>query len=90
MINNKEKIAVLCNEQLLRAMFNLGRCLSEESPRWREREDLSMFKDVVKVCLDYEQKPAKKAEKLKQSRNSNEVNVEKYSGLRIRLLLDQL
>ncbi|KAJ9189566.1 hypothetical protein P3X46_000841 [Hevea brasiliensis] len=43
-----------------------------------------MFRDAVQDCLDYEQKPAKKAEKLKQWRNSNEVNVEKYSGLRIR------
>uniref|UniRef100_A0A2C9W1U1 Uncharacterized protein n=3 Tax=Manihot esculenta TaxID=3983 RepID=A0A2C9W1U1_MANES len=57
---------------------------SDESPRRRGHADLSMFKDAVKDCLDYEQKPAKKAEKLKQSRNSNEVNVEKYSGLRIR------
>lgn len=54
------------------------------SPRQREQADLSVFRNAVQDCLDYEPKPVEKARKLNQSNNLNEANVEKYSGLRIR------
>ncbi|XP_050235366.1 uncharacterized protein LOC126683496 [Mercurialis annua] len=56
----------------------------EELTRRRGQADLSVFKDAVKDCLIQDTKPVVKAEKFKQSKSSNEVNVEKYSGLRIR------
>ncbi|CAI0557696.1 unnamed protein product, partial [Linum tenue] len=63
----------------------------EGSPR-RRREgkaaDLSVFKDAVRDCLDFDvNKLAEKSKKLKNHRpsakKSGEANVEKYSGLRI-------
>ncbi|XP_012081771.2 protein MCM10 homolog [Jatropha curcas] len=58
--------------------------LSDESPRRHGQVDLSVFRDAVQDCLDHDAKPVHKSEKLKQARNSNDVQVEKYSGLRIR------
>ncbi|CAN0846123.1 Protein MCM10 homolog [Linum grandiflorum] len=57
------------------------------SPRRRGKAaaDLSVFKDAVRDCLDYDvNKLVERSRKSSQlSKKSTEVNVEKYSGLRI-------
>ncbi|EEF31558.1 conserved hypothetical protein [Ricinus communis] len=64
---------------------SLGFLSDDESPRRRGQADLSVFRDAVQDCLNHHDlKPVGKAEKLKQSRKSNEAHIEKYSGLRIR------
>ncbi|GAV62905.1 zf-primase domain-containing protein [Cephalotus follicularis] len=57
------------------------------SPRCRGQADLSVFRNVVEGCLDYEPKPVDKQinSKLKRPMNSNDDHeVDKFSGLRIR------
>lgn len=44
---------------------------------------MSVFRDVVNDCLDYNPEDAKKSQKPKQGKNSNEIEVDKFSGLRI-------
>ncbi|KAJ4846175.1 hypothetical protein Tsubulata_026966 [Turnera subulata] len=53
----------------------------------RGNEDLSVFRDAVQDCLDYKPKPVGKVGKPGKpnlTKNSNEANMEKFSGLRIR------
>ncbi|KAI5577516.1 hypothetical protein BDE02_09G119000 [Populus trichocarpa] len=65
-----------------------GYLSDDGSPRRKGQADLSVFRDAVQDCLDYEPKPVVKAgKKLNVLKNSTEANVEKYSGLRIRNLL---
>ncbi|XP_057966484.1 uncharacterized protein LOC131156650 [Malania oleifera] len=57
------------------------------SPSWRMRNaDMSVFRDAVQDYLDYEPEPepTKQTPKFNGSKNSNDVQVEKFSGLRIR------
>uniref|UniRef100_A0A2N9ISX9 MCM10 OB-fold domain-containing protein n=1 Tax=Fagus sylvatica TaxID=28930 RepID=A0A2N9ISX9_FAGSY len=56
-------------------------------PKRTGQADMSVFRDAVQDCLDYEPEPAHKAGKLKGSKTSNAADVEKFSGLRIRNLL---
>ncbi|KAE8008753.1 hypothetical protein FH972_005236 [Carpinus fangiana] len=59
--------------------------LSDDGSQRRAGEvDMSVFKNAVQDCLDYEPKPVQKAGKLKESKASNDAEVEKFSGLRIR------
>ncbi|GMY05448.1 protein MCM10 homolog [Fagus crenata] len=53
-------------------------------PKRTGQADMSVFRDAVQDCLDYEPEPAHKAGKLKGSKTSNAADVEKFSGLRIR------
>ncbi|KAL6957923.1 hypothetical protein U1Q18_044472 [Sarracenia purpurea var. burkii] len=63
----------------------MGRYLSDDgSPKQMGRVDMSVFRSAVQDCLDYEPENAKKAIKSNQLKKSNEAEVEKYSGLRIR------
>lgn len=50
----------------------------------RGQVDLSAFRNIVQDCLDYEPKPVDKITKPKLSKKSNDPEVEKFSGLRIR------
>ncbi|XP_044490364.1 protein MCM10 homolog isoform X2 [Mangifera indica] len=61
-----------------------GYLSDDGSPRQRGQVDMSAFRNVVKDCLDYEPKPVDKTGKLNQSKNLNNPEVEKFSGLRIR------
>ncbi|KAJ0077208.1 hypothetical protein Patl1_36030 [Pistacia atlantica] len=61
-----------------------GYLSDDGSPRQRGQVDMSAFRNVVQDCLDYEPKPIEKAGKLNQSKNLNNPEVEKFSGLRIR------
>uniref|UniRef100_A0A6N2L4A8 Uncharacterized protein n=1 Tax=Salix viminalis TaxID=40686 RepID=A0A6N2L4A8_SALVM len=62
-----------------------GYLSDDGSPRRKGQADLSVFRDAVQDCLDYEPKPVTKAaKKLNALQNSTEASVEKYSGLRIR------
>ena len=61
-------------------------CLSDDghgSPNHREKPDMSVFRDAVQDCLHYDPpKPKPKTKPLL----TNDADVEKFSGLRIRLL----
>ena len=73
---------------LLYSCYPCAGYLSDDgSPRQRGQGDLSVFKDAVKDCLDKGPKLNEKAPKSNQSKNRNDDTLEKYSGLRIRLLL---
>ncbi|KAJ0011211.1 hypothetical protein Pint_34297 [Pistacia integerrima] len=61
-----------------------GYLSDDGSPRQRGQVDMSAFRNVVQDCLDYEPKPVEKTGKLNQSKNLNNPEVEKFSGLRIR------
>ncbi|XP_031265724.1 protein MCM10 homolog isoform X1 [Pistacia vera] len=61
-----------------------GYLSDDGSPRQRGQVDMSAFRNVVQDCLDYEPKPVEKSGKLNQSKNLNNPEVEKFSGLRIR------
>ncbi|CAK9144921.1 unnamed protein product [Ilex paraguariensis] len=54
------------------------------SPRRLGKADMSVFRNAVEDCLDYEPKPIKKAPKSNHLKSSNDIKVEKFSGLRIR------
>lgn len=70
-----------------------GYLSDDESSRRKGPADMSVFRNAVQDCLDYEPVHVHKAAKLKASKASNEAEVEKFSGLRIRsviLLLEEL
>lgn len=48
---------------------------------------MSVFRDAVQDCLDYDTEIAKKAAKSKHTKGSSDAEVEKFSGLRIRYVL---
>ncbi|GFP89049.1 protein mcm10 homolog [Phtheirospermum japonicum] len=56
-------------------------------PKQTRRVDMSVFRDVVQDCLDYDPKNAEKSQRPEQGKNSNDVDVDKFSGLRIKGLL---
>ncbi|OMO74513.1 Zinc finger, Mcm10/DnaG-type [Corchorus capsularis] len=60
-----------------------GYLSDDGSPRQRGKADLSVFKNVVKDCLDYEPKTIEKPAKSKP-KSSRDIQVEKFSGLHIR------
>ncbi|KAF5448981.1 hypothetical protein F2P56_029471 [Juglans regia] len=61
-----------------------GYMSDDGSPRRTGQADMSVFRDAVQDCLDYEPKPVPKSGKLKSSKASSNAEVEKFSGLRIR------
>ncbi|KAJ8572204.1 hypothetical protein K7X08_008715 [Anisodus acutangulus] len=54
------------------------------SPKRLGKADMSVFRDAVEDCLDYDTEIAKKAVKSKHTKGSSFAEVEKFSGLRIR------
>ncbi|KAE8690679.1 Minichromosome maintenance 10 isoform 2 [Hibiscus syriacus] len=60
-----------------------GYLSDDGSPRQRGKSDLSVFKNFVEDCLDYEPKPVERHAKSKPP-SSNDIQVDKFSGLRIR------
>lgn len=48
---------------------------------------MSVFRDAVQDCLDYDTEIAKKAVKSKHTKGSSDPEVEKFSGLRIGYVL---
>ena len=64
-----------------------GYLSDDELPKRTGQADMSVFRDAVQDCLDYEPEPAHKAGKLKGSKTSNAADVEKFSGLRIRSMI---
>lgn len=61
-----------------------GYLSDDGSLRQRGQVDMSAFRNIVQGCLDYEPKPVDKITKPKLSSKSNDPEVEKFSGLRIR------
>lgn len=64
-----------------------GYLSDDGSQRLAGEVDMSVFKNAVQDCLDYEPKPVQKAGRLKESKASNDAEVEKFSGLRIRSVI---
>ncbi|XP_023512916.1 protein MCM10 homolog [Cucurbita pepo subsp. pepo] len=56
----------------------------DESPRRAGHADMSIFRNAVKDCLDYSHIPTEKSGKTNRSKASNDVTIEKFSGLRVR------
>ncbi|KAK9677550.1 hypothetical protein RND81_11G151200 [Saponaria officinalis] len=56
----------------------------EERRRRNGNVDLSAFKSAVEDCMDYDVDTAKKTLKSNSSKNKGDLDVEKFSGLRIR------
>ncbi|PHT97636.1 Rac-like GTP-binding protein ARAC3 [Capsicum chinense] len=54
------------------------------SPKRLGEADMSVFRDAVQDCLDYDTEIAKKTAKSKHTKGSSDAEVEKFSGLRIR------
>ncbi|KAG8368085.1 hypothetical protein BUALT_Bualt15G0008600 [Buddleja alternifolia] len=52
-------------------------------PRQMGEVDMSCFRDAVQDCLDYDPKNVKRSLQSKQGKSANEIEVEKFSGLRI-------
>ncbi|KAJ8424863.1 hypothetical protein Cgig2_003150 [Carnegiea gigantea] len=64
---------------------SLGYLSDDELPRRRSGNvDLSAFKAAVEDCMDYDVETAKKALKSNKLHNPTNLDVEKFSGLRIR------
>jgi minichromosome maintenance protein 10 len=62
--------------------------LSDDGSQRRAGEvDMSVLKNAVQYCLDYEPKPVQKAGKLKESKAYNDAEVEKFSGWRVRSVI---
>lgn len=66
----------------LELLFNWTGYLSDDaSPKRGGDVDMSVFRNAVQDCLDYDPQTSKKEIK---SKNSSDGSVEKFSGLRIR------
>ncbi|XP_051136967.1 uncharacterized protein LOC127255477 [Andrographis paniculata] len=52
-------------------------------PKQRANVDMSVFRDVVQDCLDYDPEDAKKSHKVNSRKSSSDIEVDKFSGLRI-------
>lgn len=62
-----------------------GYLSDDGSPKRRGQADMSVFRDAVQDCLDYDHETAKKALKAKSNKSSKDTTeVEKFSGLKIR------
>ncbi|GAA0143374.1 hypothetical protein LIER_04071 [Lithospermum erythrorhizon] len=61
-----------------------GYLSDDGSPRRKRKADMSVFREAVEDCLDYDTKAAQKAVKSNAKKTSNDSEVEKFSGLRIR------
>ncbi|KAI3804025.1 hypothetical protein L1987_32193 [Smallanthus sonchifolius] len=64
-----------------------GYLSDDGSGRQRRHADMSVFRTAVEDCLDYEPETSKKNLKSNRAKSSSEVDVEKFSGLRIQNLL---
>ncbi|KAK9070873.1 hypothetical protein SSX86_009441 [Deinandra increscens subsp. villosa] len=60
-----------------------GYLSDDGSGRQRGQADMSVFRTAVEDCLDYEPETSKKNLKSNRVKGSNDVDVEKFSGLRI-------
>lgn len=56
----------------------------DESPRRAGPADMSIFRNAVKDCLDYDHIRTEKNAKTNRSKASNDISIEKFSGLRMR------
>ncbi|KAB2602403.1 MCM10-like protein [Pyrus ussuriensis x Pyrus communis] len=61
-----------------------GYLSNDELRSQRGPADMSVFREAVEDCLDYQPKPVQKAGKLNRPNASTDPEVEKFSGLRIR------
>lgn len=68
-------------------VFFIDYLSDDGSPKRLGEADMSVFRDAVQDCLDYDTEIAKKAAKSKHTKGSSDAEVEKFSGLRIRYVL---
>lgn len=61
----------------------IGYLSDDGVPRQTGPVDLSGFRDVVEDCLDYDSKRAKRSLNSEQGKGPKDVEVEKFSKLRI-------
>lgn len=61
----------------------IGYLSDDAVPRQTGPVDLSAFRDVVEDCLDYDSKKAKRSLNSEQGKSSKDIEVEKFSKLRI-------
>ncbi|CAN6554618.1 unnamed protein product [Malus baccata var. baccata] len=61
-----------------------GYLSNDELRSQRGPADMSVFREAVEDCLDYQPKPVQKTGKLNRPNASTDPEVEKFSGLRIR------
>ncbi|KVH96525.1 protein MCM10 homolog [Cynara cardunculus var. scolymus] len=61
-----------------------GYLSDDGSARQRGQADMSVFRTAVEDCLDYEPETSKKPLKSGHAKSSSDIEVEKFSGLRIR------
>ncbi|GAB4853177.1 hypothetical protein Ancab_017364 [Ancistrocladus abbreviatus] len=59
----------------------------DELPKRKSSADMSVFKNAVEDYMDYDAETARKAVRSNRSKNSNDPEIEKFSGLRIRNLI---
>ncbi|XP_058190299.1 uncharacterized protein LOC131307683 isoform X2 [Rhododendron vialii] len=64
-----------------------GYLSDDGSPKRVGQASMSVFRTAVQDCLDYEPESTKKSIKSNQIKKSNDAEVEKFSGLRIRNVL---
>lgn len=65
--------------------LNLGYQSDDGLPKRMGQPDMSVFRDAVQDCLDNElEQNIRESHKKKGTKKSNDADVEKYSGLRIR------
>lgn len=68
----------------LNIYMDSGYLSDDGSARQRGQADMSVFRTAVEDCLDYEPETSKKPLKSGHAKSSSDVEVEKFSGLRIR------
>ncbi|XP_075508018.1 uncharacterized protein LOC142544876 [Primulina tabacum] len=64
--------------------YSAGYSSENEIPKQMGKVDMSVFRDSVQDCIDYDPISVKKSIKMKQTVRSKDTGVEKFSGLRIR------
>ncbi len=61
----------------------IGYLSDDEVPKRMGEVDMSVFKDAVEDCLDYDSISAKQSQKAKPVKSCKDIEVDKFSGLRI-------
>ncbi|KAK7860947.1 protein mcm10 like protein [Quercus suber] len=84
MLNQEDDLDLLLSLQDRVLETPPGYLSDDDSSRRTGPADMSVFRNAVQDCLDYEPVHVHKTVKLKGSKASNEAEVEKFSGLRMR------
>lgn len=72
-----------CNKYCVCLDLPIGYLSDDGIPKQMGHVDLSVFRGVVQDCLDYDPKNAKRSQNSGQGKSSKDIEVDKFSGLRI-------